>query len=95
MLSEVNSLLGRESTVSLGKAVDVLDTLGISMTNLNLSSGFASGIATKGFSISILASKVANTVVKGVAAEKISTNRKLIKDPHTAGPNNFARISSK
>ncbi|KAL6492834.1 DNAJ domain protein [Orobanche gracilis] len=64
-VSEVSSLLGRAGTVSLGKAVDVLDTLGSSMTNLNLSSGFASGIATKGISISILAFEVANTVVKG------------------------------
>ncbi|KAL6528121.1 hypothetical protein OROHE_015071 [Orobanche hederae] len=29
-----------------------------------------------------------------VAAEKNSTNRKLIKDPHIAGPKSFARISS-
>ncbi|KAL3641363.1 DNAJ domain protein [Castilleja foliolosa] len=64
-VSEVSSLLGRAGTVSLGKAVDVLDTLGSSMTNLNLSSGFASGIVTKGISISILAFEVANTIVKG------------------------------
>ncbi|KAL9173357.1 hypothetical protein ABFS82_03G108600 [Erythranthe guttata] len=64
-VSEVSSLLGRAGTVSLGKAVDVLDTLGSSMTNLNLSGGFASGIATKGLKISILAFEVANTVVKG------------------------------
>ncbi|GFP81343.1 hypothetical protein PHJA_000277600 [Phtheirospermum japonicum] len=64
-VSEVSSLLGRAGTVGLGKAVDVLDTLGSSMTNLNLSSGFASGITTKGISISILAFEVANTIVKG------------------------------
>ncbi|KAL3638749.1 DNAJ domain protein [Castilleja foliolosa] len=64
-VSEVSSLLTRAGTVSLGKAVDVLDTLGSSMTSLNLSSGFASGIATKGISISILAFEVANTIVKG------------------------------
>ncbi|KAK6116618.1 hypothetical protein DH2020_049617 [Rehmannia glutinosa] len=64
-VSEVSSLLGRAGTVSLGKAVDVLDTLGSSMTNLNLSGGFASGIATKGIHISILAFEVANTIVKG------------------------------
>ncbi|GER27476.1 hypothetical protein STAS_03182 [Striga asiatica] len=64
-VSEVSSLLGRAGTVGLGKAVDVLDTLGSSMTNLNLSGGFASGIATKGIPISILAFEVANTVVKG------------------------------
>ncbi|KAG8378382.1 hypothetical protein BUALT_Bualt08G0131700 [Buddleja alternifolia] len=64
-VSEVSSLLGRAGTAGLGKAVDVLDTLGSSMTNLNLSSGFASGIATKGIKISILAFEVANTIVKG------------------------------
>lgn len=61
----MSSLLGRAGHVGLGKAVDVLDTLGSSMTNLNLSSGFASGIATKGIKISILAFEVANTIVKG------------------------------
>lgn len=64
-VSEVSSLLGRAGTAGLGKAVDVLDTLGSSMTNLNLSSGFASGIATKGIKILILAFEVANTIVKG------------------------------
>ncbi|CAA0809808.1 Protein of unknown function (DUF668 [Striga hermonthica] len=64
-VSEVSSILGRAGTVGLGKAVDVLDTLGSSMTNLNLSGGFASGITTKGIAISILAFEVANTVVKG------------------------------
>ncbi|KAK4359009.1 hypothetical protein RND71_021238 [Anisodus tanguticus] len=46
-------------------AVYVLDTLGSSMTNLNLSSGFASNMGTKGTKISILAFEVANTIVKG------------------------------
>ncbi|GER37794.1 hypothetical protein STAS_14211 [Striga asiatica] len=64
-VSEVSSILGRAGTVGLGKAVDVLDTLGSSMTNLNLSGGFASGITTKGIAISILAFEVANTIVKG------------------------------
>ncbi|ESW15624.1 hypothetical protein PHAVU_007G088000 [Phaseolus vulgaris] len=35
------------------------------MTNLNLSSGFTSGVSTKGNKISILAFEVANTIVKG------------------------------
>ncbi|XP_022894817.1 uncharacterized protein LOC111409111 [Olea europaea var. sylvestris] len=65
-VSEVSSLLGRVGTTGIGKAVDVLDTLGSSMTNLNLSSGFAAGMATKGIKISILAFEVANTIVKGV-----------------------------
>ncbi|CAI9778134.1 unnamed protein product [Fraxinus pennsylvanica] len=64
-VSEVSSLLGRAGTAGIGKAVDVLDTLGSSMTNLNLSGGFASGMATKGIKISILAFEVANTIVKG------------------------------
>ncbi|CAK9140273.1 unnamed protein product [Ilex paraguariensis] len=64
-VSEVSSLLGRAGTAGLGKAVEVLDTLGSSMTNLNLSGGFVSGVATKGNKISILAFEVANTIVKG------------------------------
>ncbi|KAL3513566.1 hypothetical protein ACH5RR_026283 [Cinchona calisaya] len=64
-VSEVSSLLGKAGSVGLGKAVDVLDTFGSSMTNLNLSGGFASGIAMKGEKISILAFEVANTIVKG------------------------------
>ncbi|GFZ09639.1 similar to Ikzf5 [Actinidia rufa] len=64
-VSEVSSLLGRAGTAGLGKAVEVLDTLGSSMTNLNLSSGFVSGVTTKGNKISILAFEVANTIVKG------------------------------
>lgn len=57
--------MGRAGTASLGKAVEVLDTLGSSMTNLNLNSGFTSGLTTKGNKISILAFEVANTIVKG------------------------------
>ncbi|KAG8389698.1 hypothetical protein BUALT_Bualt01G0005800 [Buddleja alternifolia] len=64
-VSEVSSILGRAGTAGLGKAVDALDTLGSSMTNLNLSGGFASGMATKGIKISILSFEVANTIVKG------------------------------
>jgi len=63
-VSEVSSILGRAGTAGLGKAVDVLDTLGSSMTNLNIS-GFGSGTTTKGNKISILAFEVANTIVKG------------------------------
>lgn len=61
----MSSLLGRAGTVGLGKAVDVLDTLGSSMTSLNLGSGFTSGVTTKGNKITILAFEVANTIVKG------------------------------
>lgn len=65
MVSEVGSLLGRAGTVGFGKAVEVLDTLGSSMTSLNPSSGFASGVTSKGNKIDILAFEVANTIVKG------------------------------
>lgn len=64
-VSEVSSLLGRAGTAGLGKAVEVLDTLGSSMTSLHLSSGFVSGVTTKGNKITILAFEVANTIVKG------------------------------
>ncbi|XP_062227326.1 protein PSK SIMULATOR 1-like [Phragmites australis] len=63
-VSEVSSILGRASTAGIGKAVEVLDTLGSSMTSLNMS-GFGSGTTTKGNKISILAFEVANTIVKG------------------------------
>ncbi|KAF9612189.1 hypothetical protein IFM89_038447 [Coptis chinensis] len=55
----------KAGTTGLGKAIEVLDTLGSSMTNLNLSSGFVPWVATKGNIISILAFEVANTIVKG------------------------------
>lgn len=64
-LSEVSLLLGRAGTTGFGKAVEVLDTLGSSMVNLNAGSGFVSGAAMKGSEISILAFEVANTIVKG------------------------------
>lgn len=53
-------LLGK---AGLGKAKDVLDTLGSSMTDLS-SGGFTSGIATKGNELGILSFEVANTIVK-------------------------------
>lgn len=65
-VSEVSSIIGRAGTAGLGKAVEVLDTLGSSMTNLNLGSGFVSGVGTKGTKVSILCFEVANTIVKGV-----------------------------
>ena len=64
-VSEVSSILGRASTVGLEKAVEVLDTLGSSMTSLNSSSGFVSSNAAKGNTISMLAFEVANTIVRG------------------------------
>ncbi|KAJ4730816.1 Ikzf5 (DUF668) [Rhynchospora pubera] len=63
---DIGSILGRAGTAGLGKAVEVLDTLGSSMTNLNLSSsGFVPGGTTKGTKVTILAFEVANTIVKG------------------------------
>ena len=61
----MSSILGRASTVGLEKAVEVLDTLGSSMTSLNSSSGFVSSNAAKGNKISMLAFEVANTIVRG------------------------------
>ncbi|URE04805.1 hypothetical protein MUK42_19239 [Musa troglodytarum] len=60
-----NSVLGKAGSVGLGKAVEVLDTLGSSMTSLHLSGAFVSGGSTKGNKISILSFEVANTIVKG------------------------------
>ncbi|KAF6984844.1 hypothetical protein CFC21_002792 [Triticum aestivum] len=64
-VSEMSTILGRASTVGLGKAVEVLDTLGSSMASLNATSGFVSSSGAKGNKISILAFEVANTIVKG------------------------------
>ncbi|KAG6660559.1 protein PSK SIMULATOR 1-like [Carya illinoinensis] len=64
-VSEVSSRLGKAGSLGLGKAVEVLDTLGSSMTNLNSGSGFVIGAATKGNEITILAFEVANTIMKG------------------------------
>ncbi|XP_050366605.1 protein PSK SIMULATOR 1-like isoform X2 [Argentina anserina] len=65
-VSEVSSRLSRAGSARLGKAVEVLDNLGSSMSsNLNTNIGFTSGVTTKGNKISILAFEVANTIVKG------------------------------
>lgn len=61
----MSSLLGRAGSVGLGRAVEVLDTLGSSMTNFNSSHGFVSGASIKNNELSILAFEVANTIVKG------------------------------
>ncbi|KAI3451648.1 hypothetical protein Pfo_008313 [Paulownia fortunei] len=58
-VSEVSSRLGRAGSAGLGRAVEVLDTLGSSV------SGFVSGATTKNNELSILAFEVANTIVKG------------------------------
>ncbi|KAJ3678010.1 hypothetical protein LUZ60_001813 [Juncus effusus] len=54
------------SSIFKGKAVDMLDTLGSSMTNLTLTgSGFTNPNKGSNNKVSILAFEVANTVVKG------------------------------
>ncbi|KAL8477350.1 hypothetical protein ACS0TY_029594 [Phlomoides rotata] len=63
-VSEVGSILSRAGSVGLGRAVEVLDTLGSSV-NLNLKGGFVSGASNKNNELSILGFEVANTVVKG------------------------------
>ncbi|KAF8377818.1 hypothetical protein HHK36_031203 [Tetracentron sinense] len=62
---QMSSLLGRAGIVGLERAVEVLDTLGSSMSNFNGNSGFVTGMATRGNKITILAFEIANTIVKG------------------------------
>ncbi|KVI05217.1 Protein of unknown function DUF3475 [Cynara cardunculus var. scolymus] len=57
----VSTFFGKAGNVGL----EVLDTLGSSMTNLNPNSGFVSNMASRGNKVSILAFEVANTIVKG------------------------------
>lgn len=59
----MGSFLGKAGIAGLEKAVEVLDTLGSSMSNLN-HSGFMS-VGSRGNRISILAFEVANTIAKG------------------------------
>ncbi|CAN0906266.1 Protein PSK SIMULATOR 2 [Linum grandiflorum] len=59
------SFLGKAGTMGLEKTLEVLDTLGSSMSNLNARSGFISGMPSRGNRISILAFEVANTISKG------------------------------
>ncbi|KAG8494280.1 hypothetical protein CXB51_011603 [Gossypium anomalum] len=65
--SQRNSYIGKAGIVGLEKAVDVLDTLGSSMSNLNAGSGFVTGLASRGHRVSILAFEVANTIAKGAS----------------------------
>lgn len=63
-VSEVSSLLGKAGSAGLERAVEVLDTLGSTMTSLN-PNGFVSGVTAKNNELSILSFEVANTIVKG------------------------------
>lgn len=65
MASQASSFLGKASIVGLEKAVEVIDTLGCSVANLN-NSGFIFVMGSKGNGISILAFEVANTITKAV-----------------------------
>nr|XP_043631986.1 protein PSK SIMULATOR 2-like [Erigeron canadensis] len=58
---QVSTFLGKAGSVGL----EVLDTLGSSMSNFNSHSGFVSNTALRGNKVSILAFEVANTIVKG------------------------------
>ncbi|GFQ03671.1 F-box protein at5g39450 [Phtheirospermum japonicum] len=68
-VSEVSGLLRRAGSVGLERAVAVLDTLGSSVTDLNVTGGFVSRATNKGKNknneLSIVAFEVANTIVKG------------------------------
>ncbi|XP_066379344.1 protein PSK SIMULATOR 1-like isoform X2 [Miscanthus floridulus] len=66
-VSDIGIALGRKSTSGLGKAVEVLDNLGSSMSSLSPGGGFVARPTTKGNKISILAFEVANTIVKGMS----------------------------
>ncbi|XP_034196732.1 protein PSK SIMULATOR 1-like isoform X2 [Prunus dulcis] len=63
-VSEMSSLLGKAGITGFGKAIQFLDSLGSSMTNLTSIVG-TSGMSRKENTISILAFEVANTIVKG------------------------------
>ncbi|KAF5818183.1 hypothetical protein HanXRQr2_Chr02g0061971 [Helianthus annuus] len=54
-----STFLGKAGNVGL----EVLDTLGSSMRNLNANSGFVSNMASRGDKVSVLAFEVANTIV--------------------------------
>jgi len=60
--------MGRAGVMGLEKAVEVLDTLGSSMTRMNPSNAYLSGVtSSRGGKVTILAFEVANTIAKGAA----------------------------
>ena len=60
----MSSRLGRAGSVGLGKAIEVLDTIGSSMADFNHSSSFTKGVSTKGSEISILCFEVAKRLLR-------------------------------
>ncbi|XP_047963614.1 protein PSK SIMULATOR 1-like [Salvia hispanica] len=76
-VSEVGSLLSRASSAGLGRAAEVLDSLGSSVSNLNIKGGFVSGSANKSNELSILSFEVANTIVKGSSLMQSLSKRSI------------------
>lgn len=73
----MSSRLGRASSAGLGRAVEVLDSLGSSVANLNLKGGFVSGAINKSNELSILSFEVANTIVKGSSLMQSLSKRSM------------------
>ena len=73
----MGSLLSRASSAGLGRAAEVLDSLGSSVSNLNIKGGFVSGSANKSNELSILSFEVANTIVKGSSLMQSLSKRSI------------------
>ncbi|XP_057770138.1 protein PSK SIMULATOR 1-like [Salvia miltiorrhiza] len=76
-VSEVSSRLGRAGSAGFGRAVEVLDSLGSSVSNLNIKGGFVSGATNKSNELSILSFEVANTIVKGSSLMQSLSKRSI------------------